>query len=196
MKKLFFSALMGFLVLQSCETHTATVDVKDSVNNKDAQAVIQAPDTAIKSTTINVNSAATNFAMTAAKGGMMEVDLGRWAKDHAVNARVKEFGAMMVADHSKANDDLKSVAAAKGMSLPATVDADQKKHMDDMMAMKGADFDKHYVDMMINDHDQDVAEFEKAANGSADGEIKAFAARTLPVLKKHQAAIKAIKSKI
>jgi putative membrane protein len=171
------------------------------VNNKDAQAVIQAPDTSLAShnpqvpaTTTDAQSA--DFAMKAAKGGMMEVDLGRWAQDHSANARVKEFGAMMVTDHSKANDELKSIAAAKNLSLPATVDPDQKKHMDDMMAMKSADFDRMYVNMMVEDHNQDVAEFENASKNLADADLKSFAARTLPVLKKHQAAIKSIKAKM
>lgn len=159
--------------------------------------MINAPDTSMShGTATTVDAKSTEFAMKAANGGMMEVDLGRWAQDHASSLKVKEFGAMMVADHTKANDELKSIAASKRISLPGMVEGDEKKHMDDLMAKKGKDFDKAYVNMMVDDHKKDVAEFEKASKNLPDSTLKHFAARTLPVLQRHYTAIKSIKSKI
>jgi putative membrane protein len=102
----------------------------------------------------------------------------------------------MVADHSKANEELKALAAGKNVILPTTMADDEQKHINDMSAMKGADFDKHYVDMMVDDHDKDVKMFEEAAEDAKDPDIRAWASKTLPVLKEHQAAIKAIKDKM
>ena len=199
MKKLSFIIFAGGLLLSSCNTGTTDVKISDSsrINNKDAEATINAPDTTMEhSTSTVVDPKSTAFAMKAANGGMMEVELGRWAQQHAISQRVKDFGAMMVADHSKANDALKTIARFKNISLPGMVEGDHKKHLDNMMAKKGKDFDEAYVDMMVDDHKMDVAEFEDASKNLPDAELKNFAATTLPVLQKHAAAIKMIKGKM
>jgi putative membrane protein len=88
---LFYACIMGGLALPACnsssDNHQDTVDSAKAVN-KEVKAV--QPD-------------ASNFAITAANGGMTEVELGKIAEDHASNPRVKAFGAMMVKDHSEAN---------------------------------------------------------------------------------------------
>jgi putative membrane protein len=91
----------------------------------------------------------------------------------------------MVQDHSKANEQLKAVAAAKSLTFPTATPEDQM-----LSQTKGADFDRSYVQMMVKDHEENVAMFEKAANNLPDPEVRAFAAQTLPVLKEHLAMIK------
>jgi len=131
-----------------------------------------------------------NFLVEAASGGMMEVTLGKAAQTKSLNAEVKNFGNMMITDHSKANDELKTLAASKNITIPAAMGDEQQKMSDKMMEKSGADFDKDYMSMMIDDHKDDIDKFEKAADNCKDADIKAFAARTLPVLKKHlEAAI-------
>lgn len=198
MKKLSSLVFTSVVLLCSCGNGRTDVTVTDSakINNKEAEATINAPDTTMGHGTAMVDAKSSEFAMKAAKGGMMEVELGRWAQDHAVNQSVKDFGAMMVADHSKANDDLKAIASSKNIVLPGMVDGEEKMHMDNMMAKKGKDFDKAYIDMMVDDHKKDVKEFEDASKDLADPELKSFAGRTLPVLQKHYATIKSIKGKM
>ncbi|WP_234736822.1 DUF4142 domain-containing protein [Tellurirhabdus bombi] len=132
------------------------------------------------------------FAITAASGGMMEVELGRMAQEKGQSQQVKDFGAMMVQDHSKANDELKALAAAKNITLPGTLSDKHQKHVDDLSKLSGAEFDKEYVKLMVNDHKEDIDEFEEAAKEDQDADLKAFAAKTLPTLKAHHAKIKAI----
>ena len=60
---------------------------------------------------------------------------------------------------------------------------------------KGKDFDKAYVNMMVDDHKKDIAEFRKCADNCSDSTIKNFAATTLPVLEKHLDSIQAIAAK-
>ena len=140
---------------------------------------------------------ATEFVTKAASGGMMEVALGRVAQEKAASQRVKDFGNMMVTDHTQANDELKSLASSKNVTVPSTMMPEQQKHMDELSKKTGADFDKAYVKMMVNDHKKDVAEFKKASEKSTDADIKNFAAKTLPVLQKHLDSILAIqKSKL
>ncbi|KAA5544212.1 DUF4142 domain-containing protein [Adhaeribacter rhizoryzae] len=128
----------------------------------------------------------TSFAVKAASGGLMEVALGEMAQQKAANADVKKFGQQMVTDHSKANAELKTLAAAKNIQLPSTPLPKHQKHIDHMGSLSGAEFDKHYMTMMVEDHEEDVTLFQTTANdNSQDAELKAFAQKTLPVLKSH-----------
>lgn len=125
------------------------------------------------------------FAMDAAKGGMMEVKLGKVAVAQASSPDVKQFGQRMVDDHSKANDELKQIAAQKGITLPESLDASAKAKVDKMSKMSGAAFDRAYMRDMVEDHRKDVAEFKKESASGQDADIKGFAGKTLPTLEDH-----------
>ncbi|GAB3248932.1 DUF4142 domain-containing protein [Larkinella harenae] len=132
------------------------------------------------------------FAIKAASGGMMEVELGKMAEQKAQNQKVKEFGAMMAADHSKANEELKALAASKNITIPATLSEDHQKHVDELSKLSGAEFDKEYVKLMVDDHKEDIDLFKDASFSAKDPDVKAFAGKTLPTLQKHYDAVKAI----
>ncbi|HUS03040.1 MAG TPA: DUF4142 domain-containing protein, partial [Chitinophagaceae bacterium] len=136
-----------------------------------------------------------DFVTKAASGGLMEVQLGQLAQQNAKSQRVKNFGSMMVTDHSKANDELKSLAASNNVTIPSALLSEHQKHMDMMGKMKAGDFDKHYMDMMVNDHKKDIGEFQKEANSSSNDAFKSFAAKTLPTLQKHLDSAQAIHNK-
>jgi putative membrane protein len=123
--------------------------------------------------------------MDAAMGGMMEVELGRMAAQQGSSDAVKQFGQRMVDDHSKANEELMSLASSKGITLATTMDEKQHKDMMKLQAMTGADFDRAYSKMMLSDHKKDVSEFEKQSTKGTDPDLKAFASKTLPTLKEH-----------
>ena len=114
-----------------------------------------------------------SFMMEAAKGGMMEVAMGREAEKNASNPDVKSFGARMVTDHGKANAELKSIASKKGVDLPAAKEPGKWKS------------DKDYMDAMVKDHEKDLADFEKEAKNGSDPDVKRFAAKTSTVVRKH-----------
>ena len=125
------------------------------------------------------------FAEKAAAGGAAEVEGGKVAEQRAANDKVKQFGARMVQDHGKANDELKQIASGKGLQLPSAPDAHDQQEMARMQKLSGAEFDRAYMDHMVKDHKKDIAEFKKQASSGKDPEIKAFAAKTLPTLQEH-----------
>src|SRR5215210_3960188 len=116
------------------------------------------------------------FAMEAAMGGMMEVELGKVAAEKGASDEVRQFGQRMVDDHAKANEQLMQLASSKGMTLPAAPDPKHQAEMQKLSTLSGEKFDKEYVKMMLKDHKKDVAEFQKEASRGADPDIKAFAA--------------------
>lgn len=133
----------------------------------------------------NINAADRKFMMDSAQGGMAEVALGRLASKKGSSASVKQFGRKMVADHSKANGEMKTLAAQKGVGLPPALSEGDQAEMGRLSKLKGAAFDKEYMNYMTADHRQDVAEFEKEVGKAKDSDVKNFAAKTLPALQDH-----------
>jgi putative membrane protein len=126
-----------------------------------------------------------DFYKKAAEGGMAEVDMGKVAQSKATNSSVKDFGAMMVSDHSAANDKLKALAASKSIDLPSSPSMDQKATKKRLQMMPGDSFDRAYIKDMIKDHQEDIKEFQQEANSGKDPDARAFAAATLPTLQTH-----------
>src|SRR5205085_6354522 len=121
------------------------------------------------------------------------VQLGKYAMANAGSAAVKQFGKMMADDHTKANTELTTIAQVKSIAIPNVPGDKHQHHIDDLTKKKGAEFDKDYMSMMVDDHEEDVKKFEDAAKNAKDVDIKAFAAKTVPVLRKHLDAAKKIK---
>jgi putative membrane protein len=138
------------------------------------------------------------FMKEAASGGLMEVELGKVAAEKGSHQRVKEFGKRMQADHSKANAQLKKIASSKGVELPTEASGEHKSTMDKLTKLSGAEFDREYMEAMVDDHKEDIEKFQTQADKGKDPEVKKFASESLPILKKHlelaQSTEKQIKS--
>jgi putative membrane protein len=155
--------------------------------------------TATKTTTTSTSKLSatdTGFIKSAAQGGMEEVELGKLAAEKASNADVKSFGQRMVDDHSKANDQLKQLAAQKGVTLSPTLSPSKKGDVNKLSKLSGAAFDRTYVSMMVKDHKKDVAEFEKTSKNAKDADLKSWAATTLPTLQDHLKMIQDISTNL
>ena len=140
------------------------------------------------------SSADETFMMSAAQAGMVEVTLGELAAQKASQENIRQFGAEMVRDHSKANKELQAIAAKNGVTLPSKLDATHKSKVDEFAKLSGEQFDKAYVSEMVKDHEKVAAEFEKASKTAQNLELKSFAATTLPIIKAHLKHIKSIAS--
>jgi len=198
MKRVTAFLFVTGLCLAACNTGNkqSSVDsAKNANEQKDTSGLTtnsNRPDTAA---TMPVNKDVADFAVEAAAGGLMEVELGKIAQEKATNPRIKEFGAMMVKDHSDADDKLKALAQQKNITLPTSVSDKQQKDIDDLNKKTGKDFDKAYMNMMLDDHKTDIKKFEKAGNDLKDADIKSFAMQALPTLQKHLDSAKAITGK-
>jgi putative membrane protein len=126
-----------------------------------------------------------HFASAAAAGGAAEVKFGKLAEEKASDPAVKAFGKRMVDDHSKAGEQLKEVAQSENMSLPSNMKAQDRAQYERLSKLSGAEFDRAYMQMMVKDHEEDVAEFKKEAASGKNAALKNFAAQTLPTLEEH-----------
>ncbi len=128
-----------------------------------------------------------SFMMQAGKDGMMEQHMGQMAQQQGQSDEVKKLGAMIMADHTKANKELMALAEKKGLKLDT-------KHK--MSKMDKDNFDQAWLAHMVQDHQKDIQAFESAAKNASDPEVKSFAKNTLPVLKKHLKAVQAAQAKM
>jgi len=185
------------LSLLACNggTKKDSVDKADSSNEvkSDSTSTSNTMDTTTKSNgVLAVDESTAKFLVNVADVSMTEVQLGQIAAEKASNQRVKDFGSMMVKDHSAANDELKTLAANKNVTLPGSISEEHQKKIDDLNKKTGKDFDKAYMDMMEDGHESTVKDFEKN-NDNKDADVKAFVNKMLPTLKMHLDSAKAIK---
>lgn len=123
---------------------------------------------------------------------MMEVALGKMAQQNAQSQHVKNFGAMMVKDHTKASYEIKTLAVEKNITLPAIMGEEHQKHVDEMKEKSGAEFDKMYMELMVEDHNEDIKLFESASNDGNDSDVQAFSKNTLTGLQMHLDSARAV----
>jgi len=190
MKKLSLIAVacFAFLGFQACND-AGSDDPIESANESNEVKQDSADNTAAAST---VSEEESKFAVKVASSGMTEVQLGELAQQKASSQKVKDFGAMMVRDHSKSNDELKSIAAKKNITLPPAPGEDHMDHIKNLSEKSGQEFDKDYMNRMVEDHKDNIDAFEKCSKDGKDADLKAFADKTLPTLRKHHEEAKKI----
>jgi putative membrane protein len=147
-----------------------------------AQADKKAEPAADKS---SLTSGDKKFLKEAADGGLSEVELGKLAVEKASDENVRKFGQRMVDDHSKANEELKQLAASKGVDLPTVPGLKNRILRSHLSKKSGASFDQAYMADMVKDHKEDVAAFQRESNSAKDSDVKNFASKTMPTLKDH-----------
>ena len=136
------------------------------------------------------------FVVKAGTGGLYEVQTGNLALQNAASADVKAFAQRMVTDHGKANAELAQLATTKGVALATELDGPEQSAYEHLSTLSGAEFDKAYMQHMVEDHNKAVADFDKASTSAADADLKAWAGKTLPALREHQTMAKDIAAKM
>jgi putative membrane protein len=189
--KNLFNILMAVLLVSavSCSSNSSqnsdSSDTSVSQNSSSTQAAADSNKKELEAKDSTELKADYDYAVTAANGGLLEVQLGKLAATKASSPKVIAFAKMMVTDHSKANAELMKIAGAKVITLPAILSNQYQKDYDDMSKLDKKDFDKAYTDYMVKDHKEDIEAFKKEVQDGKDTELKAFAAKHVPILEHH-----------
>jgi putative membrane protein len=125
------------------------------------------------------------FAIDVADASMLEVELGKLAQSKGLSANIKTFGQTMVADHTKANEELKALAATKNISLPDTLSDKSKRQYEKLSEKSGKDFDKDYADAMVDGHEDVLDLLKKEAEKGNDPDLKAWASQKISAIEHH-----------
>jgi len=155
-----------------------------------------------------VKSADQNFVNDMAIANMGEVELGKLAVAHGTNPEVKQFGQMMIDDHTKAGDQLRSVASMHNIQVPANLDDKHRELRDKLTNLTGAAFDREYMAAMVDGHEGVSGKLESRIDktgGAAVPEksdnavtmsLNQWAAEAYPVVQGHLGKAKTINDSI
>jgi putative membrane protein len=185
MNRLTAAGLTCALALGASVTGLANVQggtAKPSTQKPATEKEQTAKEQASKKQSANADA---TFMREAAMSSMAEIEHGRAAAANAANEEVRKFGQRMVDDHSKANDELKGVASKKQVTLPTELDQKHRAMQQKLEKMKGAEFDRAYMQHMVQSHKQAVTRFQQEAKGGKDAEARAWAEKTLPTVQEH-----------
>jgi len=125
------------------------------------------------------------FVMAASAGGMAEVSVSQLAADRASSEEVKKLAQHLITDHTKANQELTSLAATKRVAVVTSPEVSAQAAAECLAGLRGEDFDREFVKHQVAAHMCAVQLFEAEAERGRDADIKAFASRTLPTLREH-----------
>ena len=128
--------------------------------------------------------------------GKAEVELGRMAQSRSRNPAVREFGEMMVRDHTKAGEELESVAKQAEHRQAADTDSDHQRLNERLSELSGAEFDRAYMTAMVDEHEEAVRELEGKSDSSNNAEVKQWVAKTLPAVRQHLERAKQIRESL
>jgi putative membrane protein len=189
------------VLLMACKAEDRSgqpeTDTTGSVQSTTANDTASATTTGATGGTVSaMSNEDKEFVTEAGTGGLAEVQMGNLALQKASNADVKAFGQRMVTDHSKANAELAQLATTKGLALPTELTGEHKEMFDHLSSLSGAEFDKQYMKHMVEDHEKDVAAFDKASTSATDADVKGWAGKTLPTLKEHLEQAKSTAKKV
>jgi putative membrane protein len=140
----------------------------------------------------NLSKDATNFMVSATNGGMTEVAMGKMAEKRATLQRVKDFATMIIHDHQQATGALRSIAKGTNITLPDSLSSDSKDKMQKLTGEQGIDFDRTYMQMMVDDHQKDVKDFKSESLKVKDADLHQWLSSTLGTLEKHLDSANAI----
>lgn len=187
MSKLYLSAAVAAIVLAACSQETG--GAPDQQNQ--AANAVQDHAAGVVGTAAGPAGAVTDegFVANAAIGGMYEVEAGRIATQRSTNPQIKALGQRMVTDHTKANDELKPVAAAANLTVPTALDQRHQGLIDNLRGATDQDFDRVYLQQQEAAHNETNALLTTYGSTGGNPALKAWANKTLPTIHAHQAAV-------
>ena len=171
MNRLLCGAAFASLVLLGCAETQRAADTTVAAARAQVNPTLSTSDAA--------------FITTAARGGMAEVQLGQLAERNGRSAAVKRFGQRMVDDHGRANQEMMALAQRKQITPPSGIGAEHQQVYDTLAGLRGSAFDRAYARAMVQDHQEDLRAFQEEAQNGTDPDVRAFAARHVPVLQEH-----------
>jgi putative membrane protein len=135
------------------------------------------------------------FVDMAAQTDMMEAHLGQLAQDQGAAQGVKDFGSTLVTDHTNDYQQLAAAAQKAGMNVPKGLDAERNRMITPFHKLKGAAFDRRFVQEMVVGHTKAIAEYRREAQDGQNADIKAYASQALPTLEKHLQAARSLQKR-
>jgi putative membrane protein len=132
-----------------------------------------------------------------------EIQLGQLAEKKATNSKVKAFARQIVADHRAMAADAKSLATKIGATADTTADdvrdlanksRDEIKDFTEKAA--GADWDKDFVNKMIDEHQKVLDKLQDAAKNTTNADLRAALEKATGKVQQHLTKAQDIKANV
>lgn len=136
------------------------------------------------------------FVVDAAAGNLTEIRLAELAQQKSTNKNVKDIAKLLLNDHTAALNDLKILASTKNITIPTEEPEKAKEQVKDLSEKKPADFDKAWVDQLMEKHQKTINDYEKALTDVTDADIKAWINNVLPKIRTHHDKLMASDSRL
>ena len=190
MKRVLATILMASAAtLGACQQESATGTAANDQVTMDENLGVDNSATSMTNAGATAIDAA--FVTDAMKGDNSEVAIGNLAATKATSAAAKEFGRMLATDHGAHKQKLAALASSAGVPVTEEPSNEGKANLDKLKGLTGSAFDKEFARLMVDDHQKDIAKYEKQAS-SADPQTAALAKETLPTLRKHLQTAKSL----
>lgn len=184
--------MTGLIVVVFACSDNKTGDTVEVSNQKDLNNMEASDNTIV----VIENNNDTTFLRKAAEMQLEMIELGKLAQEKASSPELKELGRVMEEENTKYQTEINALAQSKSVSMPNSVTDDSMDTFNDLKEETGNDFDKNYSDRMVDQHEDAIELFEKAASDSEDPEIKAWASGKLPTLRTHLKQVETSREKI
>lgn len=177
--------------------HSLLRDPNDTMGREPTAAGVPTTPPSPTAATTALNSAEKKFLSDAASGGQYELALAQLATVQASDSSVKSYAAMLVSDHTMANQKLQLLAQRRNVVLPTVLPPDKQEIIDRLTKVTGPAFDRQFIQIVgLHDHKTDIGLFEKASREAKDSEVREFASSTLPTLRSHLSAAQNLPSSV
>jgi putative membrane protein len=127
---------------------------------------------------------------------LFERDLANTARSKAENADVKKYAEQLYDDHDRMSKELLDFAKEKKLAVASGTSRDQKAKVADLLKLRGKDFDRRFVDIMVEEHEKAIDMMQHCAKESKDEKVRSISEKALPTLKKHLEEARALKKKL
>lgn len=192
-----FILTLGFtaLIFTACEPRPERERVGEATPSPTV-GVTPSPTASPTGSPVALTTPEKEFMTNAARGGMLEVQLGNMATQKASSNDVKQFGEHMATDHSQLSQKLQQLASNLNFTLPTDLKPEQQALVSRFETLTGKAFDSAYIKEMVNDHIKDISEFERALSQASNADIKQFVNEALPTLRDHLKMAREIAGKL
>lgn len=184
--------LASLVLMLACDTRRESDS--DTNDNEDSKEVAEEANDEKFDDKSMENDA--DFVANTVAANYGEIKFAGLATQRSANPEVKKAAAMMVEDHTKALNELKTLAQSKSITVPVEEDDEARRKTERFSDEAGKDFDKKWCNEMIDRHDESIRKFENRMEKTEDAELKAWISKTLPVLRNHRDHLKMVHDKI
>ena len=193
---LVVAAASAALTLAACQKKTAEPTADAGTTSEAVNAAQDATAAAVGATAAATVGPMTteSFVTNAAISDMYEIQAGQIAQTKGQSTGVKDFGKMMVTDHTAMSNTMKPLVRAAGVTAPTGLDERRKGLIDNLNAAAPADFDKVYLNQQEAAHNEALTLMNGYADRGDDAGLKAAAAKTAPKVQAHLDNVKALQA--